>query len=230
MKKKIVVFVSLMFMISSFVQGQSSKNLGIFLGLHQYKISGEEEEFFTMNSKNGFSFEGLIQYDLSGAWVLWTGLGFISSQIDTQDYSVTFGTDLTGNGFDLARSYMKYKGVSQSLSIPIEVSYELSKTKLVPYVKMGMKGMLTFNDNIEVRVRESGMPERTTVFPESITRVFGVRVGSAIGLNFKSNTGSSFFLEFHAEYMPKAYRENLPGFLLSESSRRDLGLKSGVMF
>ncbi len=227
--KKIVVCL----LLSTILQvgwAQSNKSIGLSLGLHNYDLSAEEEVFFISFASRGYSLEGILHYDLGKSWSLWTGLAFTSSQIDIQDYSVTFGTDLTSNGFDLARSYMTYEGTSQSLSVPAEISYDLGSGSLVPYLKMSVKAMFTFNDNMEVRIRESGMPARLTVFPQSITQVFGARIGSAIGCSVKSVNGASYFIEGYVEYMPKAYRENLPGFLLTESSRRDIGLKVGVIF
>lgn len=165
--KKTLCWLMLILSSSGWLHAQSEKklNLGFHSGINLVQELRITEDFIEPGNSVGLSFGLDLHFYPYKPVSLITGINYRFLQVKRTDYSITFGSDFTGSGFDFYASWLESMLQGHYLGIPLAARIHLFGEKNQFFFKAGFEATFKVLQNSRKYLVESRMTKRETQLP-----------------------------------------------------------------
>ena len=230
MNKLIFTITFLFFHLSLFSQDESFENKyfkSISVNLKQVHLKSDNESHSNIKPGFGYGIEANYFYSPNSKWAIKTGLELSCLSSKMKDYSLVFGSDLTGGmGQSGQTSFIESEMKSYYAGIPIEFQINILNKKSRLYLKAGGEVLVNLFDDNSAMLHESGLsPREVDNSWHDSERVIG-EANFGMGYEFNIHSKAKLFLEPNIEYHLTNIIAPASAFSEVEKSRRlNYGLK-----
>jgi hypothetical protein len=165
--KQTLCWLLLTFICSGWLDAQTEKklNLGFHGSINLVQELGINEDLIEPGNAVGLSFGLDIHFYPDKPVSLLTGINYRFLQVKRTDYSITFGSDFTGSGFDYYASWLESTLQGHYLGIPLAARIHLFGEKNQFYFKAGFEPTFKMLQTSRQYLVEHRMPKSKTQLP-----------------------------------------------------------------
>ena len=198
----------MLFAVFALAQSKFSVAINTQFGIHTGSFS-EIPNAAAVNAhfENPFNFPPTIayggglsfDYKLSKHWIGRTGISYLSTSTDIQEYNIY------GGAYDLNTSFRNSKsGIYHQVQIPLSIIWQFNQSKYTPFLGGGILFSHFFPSN---NISTVGLEQQTELTPEQNDTVqwmlnAGIRIQQKIGVELQYTFGTRKSVISYSEFLP----------------------------